>query len=791
MMTSSPVETAFAEALVLHAAGRLDVAERRYRQILAAQPSHPAALHNLGALALQTGEPETARSLLEAACAVQPGRGEYWLTQAEAYLLCGQPDLALAAAAMPAAQSLAAYDPLRRRALDARASAQRRAMPPAAAIQALQTAYNAGRHGEAEVIARRLIAQYPAAGPCWKTLAAARLAQGKDAPAAAERAVALLPGDAEAHFVLGRERQRAGRLDEAEACLRQAQAMRGGFVEAMLNHGIVLKDLGRAADALACYRSLIALRPDWAEAHLNLGIAYYELARAEEAIAAFRRALAIQPDSPEILANLGHVLLERGGIREAETAYRRAIALRPGHAPLLCDLGNVLYLSGRSLEAIDAYRQALALKPDFLDAHGNLLMMANGMAGQAPFDLIEEARAYGRRLLAVRPPRPAGRTPDWPARADPERRLRIGLVSGDFRSHPVGFFLESALAALSRENLDVIAYSTNRIEDAATRRMKGHCTAWRSIAAFDDGAAEDIIRNDAIDVLMDLAGHTAGNRLPLFARRPAPVQASWLGYYATTGVAAMDYILGDRWVLPPDEAVQFIEKPWRLPDCYLCFTPPEAVLSPGPLPRAESGHITFGCFNNLWKMNDAVVALWARLLQTLPTARLFLKTVQLSDESMRRAVGERFAAHGIAPERLQLEGYSPRNDVLAAYRRVDIALDPFPYPGGTTTLEALWMGVPVLTLRGERFIGHVGESILHNAGLADWVAADAEDYLRRAARHAGDAAALAGLRARLRPQLLASPLCDAPRFARNLGEAWRGMWREWCAQQVRGTEMGR
>jgi protein O-GlcNAc transferase len=261
------------------------------------------------------------------------------------------------------------------------------------------------------------------------------------------------------------------------------------------------------------------------------------------------------------------------------------------------------------------------------------------------------------------------------------------------------------------------------------------------------------------------------------------VQLSWLGYFATTGVAAVDYFIADPWTLPPDQEAYFTEKIWRLPETRLCFTPPKADVAVGPLPALSNGYVTFGSFNNLSKMNDAVVTLWAQVLHAVPGSRLFLKYQQLAEASVRQSTCERFAVHGISPGRLIFEDYVPRANYLAAYQRVDIALDPFPFPGGTTTVEALWMGVPVLTLAGERFLSRQGVGLLMNAGLPEWVASDPRDYVARAVAHAGDLQDLASLRNGLRQQVLASPIFDSPRFARHFEAALRTMWQKWCDAQ--------
>jgi predicted O-linked N-acetylglucosamine transferase (SPINDLY family) len=298
-------------------------------------------------------------------------------------------------------------------------------------------------------------------------------------------------------------------------------------------------------------------------------------------------------------------------------------------------------------------------------------------------------------------------------------------------------------------------------------------------------AAAQLIHSDAVHVLMDLSGHTAGTRLPVFAWKPAPLQVSWLGYFATTGVTEIDYFIADPWVLPETEEPYFTEKIWRLPETRLCFTPPDVNVEVSPLPALSNGYITLGCFNNLAKMNDDVVALWARILESIPDSRLLLKAGQLKESSALQNTINRFAAHGIDANRLILEGPESREQYLAAYHRVDIALDPFPYPGGTTSVEGLWMGVPILTLAGERFLSRQGVGILMNAGLPEWIATDTDDYFIRAISHAADLQRLSDLRGRLRPQILASPIFDAPRMARNFEAALRGMWQRWCDEQTK------
>lgn len=565
--------------------------------------------------------------------------------------------------------------------------------------------------------------------------------------AAFTTAVNLEPDYAAAHFNLGNTCARLGRLDAARAAYTRAIALQAEFVDAEVALGAVLDDMGQFEGACAHYRRAIAIQPEYAQVHCNLGKSLKELGQFEAAAASYRRALEIDPTYPEGHSNLGGVLKDLGRLQEASACYARA----------------------------------LELKPDFLDAHSNLLFLLNYSEQDQIGPALTQARHYGAQV-----DHRAIRYTHWTQLALPERCLRIGFVSGDFREHPVSYFFEGVLRALVKGaagRLQCFAYSNHVQNDRVTQSLRPCFHTWRLVAGLSDCVVAQQIHDDAIDILVDLSGHTAFNRLPVFAYKPAPVQVSWLGYFGTTGVKAIDYLVADPWTLPTSEEKSFTEKIWRLPKTRLCFMAPRVDVEVSKLPAINNGYLTFGCFNNLSKMTEPVVALWARVLGAVPASRLFLKSPQFKESSVRQRVVEQFARHGIDPARLILEGISPRAQYLATYQRVDIALDPFPYTGGTTTVEALWMGVPVLTLKGDRFLSRQGVGLAMNTGLADWVASTPEDYVALAKAHAADLQMLSALRARLRGQLLASPICDAHRFALHLEDALRGMWRVWCDQQ--------
>jgi predicted O-linked N-acetylglucosamine transferase (SPINDLY family) len=595
-----------------------------------------------------------------------------------------------------------------------------------------------------------------------------------------QQAVALLPGDAElgaslveAHLGQGHALMKSGRAEEAAASYAAAQRLNPRHPHAHACLGVARQALGQLEAAVQSFEQAVALRPDLVDSQFCLGSSLLALGRADEALQSLRCVLELKPEHAPAHANLGNALKALGRLDEALPVYRRAIELQPDLPLNHANLAAACRELGQMQQALDGYQRVLDLEPGRLSASSDRLFIRNYLTSGTPPTRKADAQRFG--ALATAQARPFTQ---WHDRKHVHggERLRVGFVSADLREHPVGHFAEGVMAALSKthaEQIELFVYANSETEDALTARLQTHCRRWTSIARLDDEAAAALIHGDAVDVLMDLSGHTAGNRLPLFAWKPAPLQISWLGYCATTGLEAIDHFLADPWIAPPEADAEFTEKVWRLPETFLCFTPPTVDIPVGSLPALVRGHMTFGCFNKLNKLNDEVVASWARVLQAVPDSKLFLKSGPLSMASSRQHLSDRFAAHGIARERLILEGASPREDYLRAYERVDIALDPFPYPGGTTSAEGLWMGVPVLTLSGACALARQGESLLQNVGLPDWIATDADDYVERAARHAGDARALAALRKGLRRQLLASPLCESHRFANHFVDALR------------------
>jgi protein O-GlcNAc transferase len=682
----------------------------------------------------------------------------------------------------------------------------RQTQPPPAELNQLIALFNTGRYAELESRALFLLKQYPNSGHVWMGLGLSLQMQGKDALHALQKTAELIPDDANAHNNLANTLRERGQLDGAVSSCRRALKIKPNFAEAHSNLGLALLDLGQTDAAVSSFRRAVVIKPDFAAAHSNLGYALKELGQLDAAVASCRRAIEIKPDFAGAHNNLGFALKELGQLDAAVASYRRALQLKPDfakahnnlgiafeelgqfnaavasyrralqinpdYAEAYSNLGNALKDLGQHDDALASYRTALEFKPDFVDAQTNLLFTLNYTA-HTPEYCLEEARKYGRMVDK----KVTSRFSAWPCADQPER-LRVGMVSGDLHNHPVGHFLESLLAQIDYTRVELIAYPTDIQVDELTVRIKPYFAAWKPLYSLGDAAAARLIHADGVHVLLDLSGHTGKNRLPVFAWKPAPVQANWLGYFATTGVAEIDYLLTSEVVVPEAHRGYLSETAWYLPDTWLCFTPPDVDLAVAILPALQNGFITFGCFQRLDKMGDAVLSAWANIFTALPNARLHLDCKQLGDPAVVKQQVQRLQQHGIDPARVEMRGAAPsRETYLARYAEVDVMLDTFPFPGVTTTCEALWMGVPTLTLAGDTLLARQGAGVLTAAGLGDWVATSVADYVDKAVTLAGDLPKLAALRAGLREQVSASPLFDAKRFARNFEAALWGMWR--------------
>jgi predicted O-linked N-acetylglucosamine transferase (SPINDLY family) len=634
----------------------------------------------------------------------------------------------------------------------------------------------AGRFKEARAACEKILAGRPESVEALTLLWDMSFDDG--APGAAidwlNKAIAADGGVASFHYMLGCALQAQGKVGDAIVSLRQALSLDPAQAKTHNNLGCMLEAAGDLGGAAECYRCAIRFDPGMAQALYNLGNVHRQLGDVKEAIKHIEQALAIEPRHADWRCNLGdlhYVLLQ---LDDAIANYRAAVEIDPNYGRAYADLGGVLLIAGRVEEGMAAFDKVLELNPGRADVGSlSLLALHYRQGNEAPMQ-FEKHRSWARQHARGLERATAHRSLARPM----GRRLRLGYVSPDFMHCPVASFIEPVLAAHDRREFELVCYSSGGQEDEVTRRLRGLCDVWRDISLTSEQSAADRIRADGIDILVDLAGHTAAGRLLLFARKPAPVQVTWLGYPNTTGLDTMDYRLTDAVADPEGETDRFhTERLVRLPAGCLCYAPSPESPEVADAPQLKTGHVTFGCFNSLAKVTPELVALWSEILRAQPGARLMLKAYGLSADSACRDLRQRFGGHGIAPQRVDLcVPESSAAGHLARYREIDIGLDTFPYNDTTATCEALWMGVPVVTLAGSTHASRIGASILSSVGLPEHIATTSAQYVAIALRLAAEPEKRRTLRAGQRARMRTSPLLDAPQFARSLEAAYREMW---------------
>ena len=584
------------------------------------------------------------------------------------------------------------------------------------------------------------------------------------------------PNDATVHAMAGMLAVRFGLLEEAVAHYQAALRLQPAYSAVHDHLGILFSRLGRLDQAIGHFQTALRLQPGQAVTCNNLGVAYKEKGELDKAEECYRHALRLRPGYAEAHNNLGVVLSSRGRLVQAESCFRRALQAQADHLAALGNLGNVLQAQACIAEADAVYQRARQLAPDNAEVHSKRLFNLN--YGD---DYDAEAVFAAHRRWDQEHGQPPGQAPAFANAVDPGRRLRVAYLSPDFRAHSVAYFLEPLLAHHDKLAVEVYCYADVTEADDTTRRLREYADHWLNTCGMGHEQLAARIREDVIDILVDLTGHTAGNRLPVFALRPAPCQVAWLGYPNTTGLAAMGYRLSDAIADPPgDSEAYHSERLIHLEHGFLCYRGRNVSV-----PDRQKGHadgaITFGSFNNLAKLGPALLSLWADILKQVPRSRLLLKNRSLEDPACRERMTQFFGRRGIAADRLELRGWLDKpEEHLELYEKIDIALDSFPYNGTTTTCEALWMGVPVITLRGTRHAARVGASILTRIGLPELIATDHHAYLRLARELAGDHERRRCLHRELRQRMETSPLCDGEGFSREVEKAYRRIWGEWC-----------
>jgi protein O-GlcNAc transferase len=750
-------------ALQHHQSGRLANAEALYRQILAVQPNQGDALHLLGLLASQAGRHQSAADLIRRAIAVNPANLDYYINLGNALVAQGQLD-----------EAITTYG----RVLQFKPDFAMAHNNLGATLKAR------GRLDEAIASYRRALRIDPGYTDVHNNLGVALQEKGQldEAVGACRRAIQIKPDHTEAWYNLGIALKSQGHLDEASGAFRRALQIKPDHVKALNNLGVLLKEQGHFDAAIGAHSHSLRLEPDYVEARINLGNALRERGRLDEAVAAYRRALELKSDYAEAHYNLGIALRERGQLDEAVAAYRRALEIKPDLPEVHNNLANAFKALGQMDEAVAAYRRALELNPEHVDAHSNLVYALHFHPGVTPGAIAQERQRWNRRFgeplkqFAL------------PHANDPgsERPLRVGYVSPDFREHVVGRNLWPLFKRHNRRDFEILCYAGAMQEDALTEEFRRHAGQWRSTVGVGDEALAAIIQADGVDILVDLTQHMAGNRLPVFARKPAPIQVSFAGYPESTGLEAIEYRISDRHLEAGSadgetgrkETVCLINSFW-------CYDPCGVELEVNLLPALKSGTVTFGCLGNFCKVSERVLRLWARALREVKDSRLVLLT---GFGSHRERTLEVFEREGIESGRVDFVETRPRKEYLELYQGLDIVLDTFPYNGHTTSLDSLWMGVPVVSLAGETPVSRAGLSQLTNVGLPELAAHSEEDYVRIAVELAGDLPRLAQLRSTLRDRMKRSVLMDASRFASSIEAAYRAMWKAWSHGQSPAQE---
>lgn len=817
-MNAAALNALFTDAVRLHQAGRLEEAELSYRRILQAAPAAAAAWHYLGVVAHTQGRRDAALQGMRRALALEPGGAEAYGNYGVALRQAGRQAEAAASyrrglSLQPTAhgyfnlgnahQAMGQWD----LAIDSYRQAVR--LNPAfseARVSLGAMLLRVGRTDEYADLLGKMLAFSPAAAEAM--LQAAVKCKKESNPSQAlvwfERVARLTPHWAGAWNNIVIQRFEAGRFDDSEPYIQkalQAQpdsiAAWSNFAQLCLKTNQPVRARRYAINALACApddflafsklseahsllknfeqarvcsERALRLMTQNAELHHQLGQALLALGRGSEAEAAFREALRVEPGQQSARNGLGGYLLQVSRLDDAQRLMRSSLALAPSDHIVLNNMSSIFRNQGRQKEATTTLERASVVAPDNHQIFSNKLLTMLYEPDADPENILREHKAWAARYAV-----PAARfalPPAAPRAAG--RRLRIGYVSPDYRNHPAAYYLEPLLQGHDRRRVEVFAYSEVATPDDVTRKLRGMADGWVDTAPLSDDEMAARIRADGIDVLVDMAGHTANNRLLAFVRRPAPLQVTWFGYGATTGLAEMDYILLDHWHAPPEAERFYVERVWRLPEVMRTFAIAPEAPPVGPPPVRRNGRITFASFNFFVKVTPRVLALWAQILHDLPDSRLLLIS-----RNPAEAIHARFAEYGIGPERLQvMVGHFEMSKFLAIHNEVDIALDPFPHGGATTTFHSLSMGVPVVGLSGRLFYERVNIGILGPLGLGDLSAGSVEEYRRITLALAGDLDRLEALRGDLRNRMLRSTFTNPPRFVAQVEDAFEGMWRE-------------
>lgn len=756
------VAKAMQMAIAHHEAGRLLEADATCKHILETSPNYPDALHLQGMIAYQVGMLDVAEVLLNSAVAFGPKNADAHHNLGIVLMAQDKPD-----EAQKHFQKTVALQP-----------------GHGSGHFSLGNAYKAqDKLDEAISSYQKAVVLTPEHAQLHNNLGDALQSQGKlkEAIACYRKAIKINPALPEVHYNLGDVLFEQDKRDEAIACYLQAIKLRSDYVEAYNNLANALNAQHKADEAMAYYQQAISIKPDFAEAYHNLGDAFFAKGLLDEAIALNKQALALKPDFAKACISVANAYLELNRLDEAEEYGKKGLSLDPELAGIWTSIGNIFQAQGKLEEAISCYQRAhspqknAGKKSDNV-AYSNMLFTMQYLNSVTPEEAFHEHQCFAERYET---PLKARWQPHSNNR-DPERKLKIGYVSADFFNHAVAFFIEPILASHDKSKFEVHCYYNRSRYDAHTERIKSFADHWTPCVYLSDDELADRIRADGIDILVDLSGHTGSNRLLVFARKPAPVQATWVGYVGSTGLDAMDYRITNAEVDPPGLTERYhSEALIRIPGTGITYRPEPGCLAVNPLPALTSDTFIFASLNNLIKINRSVIALWGRILQALPKAKLMLGNV--TDAATQKRIIEQFKQAGVTEDRLILLPRMTFSEYLTLHHQIDVALDPFPYNGGTTTMHALWMGIPVITLTGDHMVSRCAVPLLSRVGLNEFITHSEEEYFQRAMQCAQDLPALNQVRQSIRARM--DDANQSPQtVTRHVENAYRNMWQKWCAQ---------
>ena len=779
------------EAALLHRSGRLAEAEKVYKKILDIAPDHADTLNLLGLAVFQKGEYNAAAGFIKKAIRINPSNPLFHVNlgntlhrlnkeneAASAYLRA----LAIHPNHAEALNNLGNVYYVQGK-MDESLSCYKRAIKlnednPDACNNLGSTLRKLGRLDEAVSILRKALELNPDHARALNNLGMVLKEQNRPAEAIDyyRKSLEIHP-EADTYNNLALALKEDGSLDEAVSVCRKALEIYPENFRTYFILGALLKGHGKPEEAVSCYQNALSIDPDHAETYSNLGDALSGQGKTNEAIICFQKALRLKPDDFKTYNNLGNTLRKQGKLSMAVEAYKKALEIEPGYATACNNIAGTVLKQGKVAEAIKGYQEAVAIQPDYAIAHSNLLLTYNYQNHKDPEWLFSQHRNWAKTYALSEGDNPIFNPGIGPA----DRKIRIGYCSPDFRTHSVAYFLEAIIKTHDRSGFEIFCYSDVICPNEVTRAFARSVDCFTNIAGIDNITVADQIRRDKIDILVDLAGHTAGYRISLFSIKPAPIQVTYLGYPNTTGLTSMDYRLTDARADPPGLTDHlYTEKLVRLPHTFLCYTPPEKSPEIEITANRDSSQIIFGSFNNRAKITPEVVRAWAKILTQVSDARIVLKSGAFADSETRKILIDLFMENGVERSRIELVSHIPSMfDHLQLYNRIDIGLDTFPYNGTTTTCEALWMGVPVITLAGKTHRSRVGASLLSNVGLEDLIAETVEEYVEKGVSLANNVKKRKSIHRDLRSRMARSFLMDSARFTRSLERTYRWMFNEW------------